>query len=139
LTAVATEAFRSFGDALAAASGGSSREDRIFAQGLAYVRFALAEPAKFDLMWRYALIDREDPDYVAASRRAFGLLSQVTRGADPPEGGAKDPEMAPAIACWSIVHGFARLALDGAFGIEPGAAERAAEALLPRVLEHLRI
>ena len=48
LTAVAAEAFRRFGDALAESDPGGLRERRIRAQGLAYVRFALAERAKFD-------------------------------------------------------------------------------------------
>jgi hypothetical protein len=38
-----------------------------------------------------------------------------------------------------MVHGFARLALDGGFGTLPGAAESAADALLSAVLDHLRV
>jgi AcrR family transcriptional regulator len=139
LTAVATAAFRRFGDALAAADQGGDRAARVRAQGIAYVRFALAEPARFDLMWRYALIDRNDPDYAAAGRRAFELLDSAVRGDHAGGHGPNDVTVAPSIACWSIVHGFARLALDGAFGTEPGAAERAADALLPGVLDHLRV
>jgi hypothetical protein len=37
------------------------------------------------------------------------------------------------------VHGFARLALDGAFGLRPAAARAAAEALMPAVLGGLRL
>ena len=140
LTALATEAFRRFGDALEAADVGRDRAERIRSQGIAYVRFALAEPAKFDLMWRYALTNRDDPDYRKASSRAFAILDQVVRGkaaaARPPK---DDLEVASSIACWSIVHGFARLALDGVFGTGPGEAEAAAQALLPAVLDHLEI
>jgi AcrR family transcriptional regulator len=140
LTALATEAFRRFGDALEAADAGEDREARIRSQGRAYVQFALAEPAKFDLMWRYALTDREDPDYRAASSRAFTILDRLIRG----EAAAASPDqddisVAPSIACWSIVHGFARLALDGVFGTEPGEAEAAAETLLPVVMDHLKV
>jgi hypothetical protein len=53
--------------------------------------------------------------------------------------GPADLDAAPSIAAWSMVHGFARLARDGAFGSEPGAAERAAERLLPHVLDHLGV
>ncbi|HEY0324700.1 MAG TPA: TetR family transcriptional regulator, partial [Allosphingosinicella sp.] len=42
LTALATEAFRQFGDALEAADVGNDRTARIRSQGRAYVRFALA-------------------------------------------------------------------------------------------------
>lgn len=138
LTALATEAFRAFGDALEAADPGGSREQRIRAQGRAYVRFALDHRAKFDLMWRYVLIDREDPDYRAAADRAFLLLDRAVRGerASP---GPHDVSVAPSIACWSIAHGFARLALDGVFGTAPEDAERVAANLFPAVLDHLEV
>ena len=140
LTAVATEAFRRFGDALEAADRGGDRATRIRSQGLAYVRFALAERAGFDLMWRYAMIDREDPDYKVAGNRAFAILDRAARGEDAPQAdNPNDAAYAPSIACWSMVHGFARLAIDGAFGTEEGAAERAATALLPHVLDHLAV
>ena len=139
LTALAAEAFRSFGDALAASDTGGSRTERLRAQGMAYVRFALEEPAKFDLMWRYALIDRSDREYLEASRRAFAVLDRIARGEEAMKKGQSDPSVAPSIAAWSMVHGFSRLALDGAFGTEAGDAERAAEALLPLVLRHLDV
>jgi AcrR family transcriptional regulator len=143
LTALATVAFERFGDALASAESAAAlggRQARMQAQGRAYVRFALKERAKFDLMWRYALINREDPAYAAAARRGFWLLDQAVRGPDaPPFQSPTDPVLAPSIACWAIVHGFARLALDGAFGTDEEAPDRAAEALLPAVLQHLRV
>jgi AcrR family transcriptional regulator len=140
LTAVAARTLGAFADALEAADrSGGDRLERIRAQGAAYVRFALAERARFDLIWRYALIDRDDPDYAAAGRRAFDVLDRAVRGPDaaPSEPGELAP--APSIAAWSMVHGFARLALDGAFGVEEGAPERAADALLPLVLDHLAV
>jgi len=138
LTAVAAGAFRDLGDALEAAEAAGRREARILAQGLVYVRFVLANRARFDLMWRAALPDRDDPDYAQAAARAFLLLDRAVRGEEATEapGG---PETAPSIACWSMVHGFARLALDGGFGTGPGAAEAAAEAMLPAVHDHLAV
>jgi AcrR family transcriptional regulator len=136
LTALAAEAFRRFGDALERADRGGSRIERLRAQGLAYVRFALDERARFELMWRYALLDRDDPEYRAASSRAYAILDRAARGG--PAAPGEPAEIPAAIAAWSIVHGFARLVLDGAFGNEEGAAERAFRHLLPQVLEHLR-
>lgn len=140
LTAIATEAFRDFGDALAAADHGDDRVARIRAQGLAYVRYALDHPARFHLMWRKALLNVDDAAYAEAGHRAFLILDRAVRGEElalstPP----RDLALAPSIAAWSIVHGFAMLALDGAFGAEPGAADRAADALLPLVLDHLAV
>ena len=137
LTALATEAFQKFGDALEAGDPGGDRTQRIRAQGRSYVRFALAEPAKFDLMWRYTLIDRENPEYREASARAFTILDSLIRGPHATE--HDDISAAPSIACWSIVHGFARLALDGVFGAGPSETEAAVETLLPVVLDHLKV
>src|SRR3546814_11895228 len=63
LTAIATEAFRDFGDALAAADKGADRAARIRAQGVAYFRFAPDDPARFHLLWRKALLDKRAPGY----------------------------------------------------------------------------
>lgn len=136
LTAVATRAFRDFGDALEAGDTGEDRVTRLRGQGLAYVRFALANRARFELMWRKALLDRDDADFCEAGDRAFEILDRTARGDAPPAG----PDMiglAPSIAAWSIVHGFVELALSGAFGTGAEELEAATERLLPRVLDHL--
>ncbi len=136
LTAVATRAFRDFGDALEAGDVGLSRMERLRGIGMAYVRFALANRARFELMWRKAMLDREDPAFCEAGDRAFDILDRIARGVDAVEG----PDltvMAPSIAGWSIVHGFVGLALSGAFGTGPEELEAATEQLLPRVLDHL--
>lgn len=139
LTAIATAAFRELGDALeAAGQGAPTREERLGAQGHAYVDFAFRQPARFNLMWREALLDRDDPEYGAAASRAFLLLDRAVRGEDA-VGSPNDPAAAPSIAAWALVHGFARLALDGTFGSEPDAPRRAAEAMLGPVLSHLTI
>jgi AcrR family transcriptional regulator len=137
LTAVAAGAFRDLGDSLEAAGSAGGREARIRAQGIAYVRFALANRARFDLMWRAALLRRDDPDYAEAATRAFLLLDGAVRGGEAQ--GPGGPDTAPSIACWSMVHGFATLALDGTFGTDPGAPEAAVEGLLPAVLDHLTV
>lgn len=139
LTAVAAGAFRDLGDALEAASASGSRAERIRAQGLVYVRFALANRARFDLMWRAALLRRDDPDYAAAAKRAFLLLQRAVGGPASPAEAPGAPGTAAAIACWSTVHGFARLAIDGEFGTAPGDAEAAAGTMLPLVLDHLAV
>jgi AcrR family transcriptional regulator len=139
LTAVAAGAFRDLGDALETAQAAGGPETRIRSQGLAYVRFALANRARFDLMWRAALLNRDDPEYADAAARAFRLLDQTARGGEGEARAPIGPEIAPSIACWSMVHGFARLAIDGGFGTAPGAAETAVEELLPAVLDHLTV
>ena len=138
LTALAARAFQDLGDVLAADGGARDREARILEQGIAYVRFALAGPGRFGLMWRTALLDFSDRTLDSASRRAFHALDRLVRGEVAPLP-PSHPACAPSIACWSIVHGFATLALSGAFGPGPDAAERAAVQMLPAVLGYLRL
>ncbi len=137
LTAIAAEGFRMLGDALEAADVGEGRRSRVISMGGAYVRFALARPARFSLMWRKAILDTDDPALEEAGGRAFDMLDRVVRGDDARRTGPRDPALAPSIACWSIVHGFALLALDGAFGADEDAPELAAAQLLSPVLDHL--
>jgi AcrR family transcriptional regulator len=139
LTAIATAGFVDLAEALEAADAAPTRDQRIFNQGLAYVRFAIERPARFDLMWRDALLDTGDPGLAEAGRDAFMVLDRAVRGDNAPRSGRDDPAVAPSYACWAMVHGFARLALDGAFGDDAGAPARAAETLLPAVLRHLHV
>jgi len=139
LTAVATVTSRSFGDALEQADVGRDRIARLRAQGMAYVRFALANRAAFDLVWRRGLVDAEDVELKAANRRAFLILDRVVRGEDAGGGGPCEVGAAPSLAAWAMVHGFAQLALSGVFGDDEGAADRAVDALLPAVLDRLAL
>lgn len=126
LTAIAADSFALLEERLeAAARSGEMRQERLAFQGEAYVVFALDNPARFDLMWRAALLDQSDTAYVDAGNRAFASLDRLVRGEGALALPRTDPAMAPTIACWSIVHGLARLALDGAFGPLDGAARAA--------------
>ena len=138
LTAVATLGFKKLGDALAEADAAAGdRTSRIRGQGQAYLRFALAHPAEFDTMWRCARIDTVEPSYRENSRRAFGLLEAAVAGRpyepQSPLPGEADPR---AVACWSLVHGLARLALDGVFG-PPDAAHGAIDGMLGALMDCL--
>ncbi len=141
LTAIAAQAFADLADALEKADGstGPDREARIKAQGLAYVAFALDRPARFDLMWRKALLDNKDPHLSEAGDRAFEVLDRIARPEGIPSLGSRDPALAPSIAAWALVHGFARLAIDGAFGAEQDSAQIAARSILPLILDRLRL
>jgi AcrR family transcriptional regulator len=137
-TAIATAAFDELATRLEAASAdpAQSRMAGIRRQGLAYVKFALDYPARFDLMWRVALLDTDDEGYQRASGRALAALDRLVRGENAPRLEKGDPGMAPTIACWSLVHGFALLMIEGAFGGGEH-MNRAVSALLPAVLKHL--
>lgn len=60
-------------------------------------------------------------------------------GGERPTRALDSLDPAPTIACWSLVHGFARLALDGGVdgGLDDGAASASITALLPAMLDRL--
>ena len=120
LTAVAVLAFREL-DAVsgkAAADAGPDPQAKRIALGQAYIRYALDHRGRFDLMFRKALIDRDDPALKEAGERCFKGLVAIS-GGDP----ETDPQAeARAIACWALAHGLARLKIDGAL-LEDGDPE----------------
>src|ERR671929_1278117 len=73
LAALATRGFEQFGAAFEDAARDES--DPLAAMGLAYVRFALARPGRFRLMFGPGISDRSRfPELQAAAARAFGRL-----------------------------------------------------------------
>ncbi|RYY17324.1 MAG: TetR/AcrR family transcriptional regulator [Alphaproteobacteria bacterium] len=113
LTAIATRGFVEFGDAIEAATG-PDRRSTIVRRCHAYLDFALTKPGLFRLMWRKTALDMNDPDHLAAAHRVFDMTDRTIRGDDATYTRPDDPKLAPTIACWSMVHGFTMLVLDGA-------------------------
>jgi hypothetical protein len=104
---------------------------------MAYVRYAVANPARYDLMWRPTLFNATDPAYVAASLRAFLSLDRAVRGVSTvDETNPGSAEAAQSIACWSLVHGFTMLLLDGRLKtiLDRAPAGTSAETLLSAML-----
>jgi len=93
---------------LAAATQRAAAEGRgLEAMGLAYIGFALAEPAVFRLMFSDAVDKAAHPELAAAARGSFaGLRAAVAR--------VHGTERADAIAAgrWALVHGLAHLLLE---------------------------
>lgn len=99
LTALAEEGFDLLAEELAAAG------DDFAEMGVAYVRFAVAHQAHFEVMFRPDTHHRDDPALSAARSRAGAALS---RGAGSTAGDYTE------VAAWSLMHGFATLWLTGA-------------------------
>jgi AcrR family transcriptional regulator len=125
LTAIATRAFKELGqrlesaDAAALLSDGpieKRKHNRLKAQGRAYVDFAMARPSYFDLMWRCGVLDKNDPELQMAGEASFLVLRRAIEG-DLVD--VNEPISPEVIGAWSMVHGFARLSLDGAFAHKP--------------------
>ncbi|MFJ4899901.1 TetR/AcrR family transcriptional regulator [Streptomyces sp. NPDC088727] len=107
LTAIATEGYELFADALADAPDLRER-------GVRYVRFATEHPAHFQVMFRPELFRAEDPDLVAAKDRASVELRTGVSGLPTARRG-EDAGLA-GMAAWSLAHGFATLLLSGNLG-----------------------
>jgi AcrR family transcriptional regulator len=87
--------------------------DGLRAVGTGYLRFALAQPGVFRLMFRPELTRPADhPTLREAEARAFGtLLTTIVTCQKAGELPATDPRLLAA-ACWSTVHGLAVLHVE---------------------------
>ncbi|QPM92177.1 TetR/AcrR family transcriptional regulator [Pseudooceanicola algae] len=139
LTTLAAIAFARLADELESAdqAAGQGRRDRLMAQAAAYIDFATAQRALFDLMWRAPLLDLDDEGLLKEKARAFDCPDRLIRGADAPRIPHDDPAMAPTIASWSLVHGYVRLSLDGGLGHHLNTPATLSETLLPSMLDML--
>jgi AcrR family transcriptional regulator len=113
-TAIAREGFELLGAAMAEAElGDQPPRARFGAIGRAYVGFAVAHPAHFEVMWRNDLASRNDPDLHAAADATFDQLMTGVRAAQAEGWAAGADERSVAYLAWSSVHGLAVLWLNG--------------------------
>ena len=112
LAGVAELAFDRLADALSAAAAASTDAASALQDiGEAYVRAALAHPAQFRLMFGPMLARKAGhPGLQRAAERAFVVLLEAATAHAPARG------LELALAGWSLSHGAANLAIDGAFG-----------------------
>ncbi len=117
LTEVAILGFDGLRHALHAAGEVASMPGgRLRAQGIAYVRFALAHRGRFQLMFRHDLLQPDNERLESVGSAALAELETSMRtylGTDK----NANPKVLRAMVlnAWSTVHGFAHLALDGKF------------------------
>jgi AcrR family transcriptional regulator len=100
LTAIAVEG----NELLAASLAGAGRQDLV-ELGVHYVRFALAHPAHYEVMYRPDLLRTDDPVLLASQEKVAEVLSS---GVAMLPTGQTDP-VTVRIAAWSAAHGFATL------------------------------
>jgi len=133
LTAVAAGGFARLARQLRTASEGAP-PDRLAAIAAAYLDFARENGALFGIMWLRDLLDQSDPDYLSAGRDAFNVLEQAATGRGVAVAtGPRIPDPS-VIAAWSLVHGLARLTLDGALDTVPADYQARVLALAPRLM-----
>lgn len=108
LAALATRGFEQLGQRLLAADDGSSTGDALVAQGVAYVGFALDQPAMFQLMFSRFSDKSRYPLLQKAGENAYRLLENRVAAQVP-----KPRRMTLVAGSWALVHGLALLFLDG--------------------------
>lgn len=111
LTALAAEGYAGMTDALRAVD--RARPEGFLETGVAYIEWALAHPAHFQVMFRPDLVDEADP---ALQESLADLAAELMLGVADFSGHTAEgaPRTNPlALAAWSLTHGFATLALAG--------------------------
>jgi hypothetical protein len=88
-------------------------------------------------MWRMSQFDVDDPELMEQKHRALRALDRGLRGPDAHLPNGADPALLPSYAVWSLAHGYATLALEGA--IDYDGADPATSALLPEMLRLLDV
>ncbi|KBZ60674.1 hypothetical protein K875_03621 [Mycobacterium [tuberculosis] TKK-01-0051] len=114
LAAVAEQGFRDLhADLAAAADRVSDPRERVMELGRVYVRWAVAHPDHYQVMFGAESLKGEQPGVAVAGLAAFGdLLDAITRCQEAGIAGGRDPrEIAGPL--WSLVHGVASLAIGG--------------------------
>lgn len=153
---LATESFEALAGALGEArtrTGGDAGE-RLSALGVAYVRFAVRNPARFRFMFRPELRSGyrpelrrssegppaaptgEEPRRERAAMGAYRVLLDAVGECQRAGLAAPGDPATPALTAWSTVHGLSVLVLDGPGG-GPGSSAEEAERAAGAVTETL--
>lgn len=135
LAAVATEGFRTLREQLVTAWEEGGRGRAAFEMmGMAYVRFAVANPAHYRVMFG-GFVDPKacDPELAAEAAGAFQALVDALAVLQRDAIMRAEGTVQMARFVWAVVHGVAMLGIDGQLS-EPGAVE----ALMRYALERLR-
>jgi AcrR family transcriptional regulator len=138
LAAVATEGFRVLRQQLVTAweEGGHGRA-AFESMGVAYVRFAVANPSHYRVMFG-GFVDPKacDPELAAEAAGAFQALVDALAALQRDAVVRGDDTLKVARFVWAVVHGVAMLGIDGQLR-EPGGPNRVEE-LMRYALERLR-
>ncbi len=135
LAALSTEGFRTLRQHLVAAWEGGGRGPAAFeSMGVAYVRFAVANPSHYRVMFG-GFVDPKacEPELAAEAAGAFQALVDALTALQHDATMRADDTAKMARFVWAVVHGVAMLGIDGQLP-EPGGVEE----LMRYALERLR-
>lgn len=135
LAAVAREGFQAFSRDLSqawAAAGGGRAGFR--AMGAAYVKFAIANPSHYRVMFgAFKDLCERDPELAADAQASFQVLLDAVVTLQKDGLLRADPPQTLAQFIWAAVHGVAMLAIDGQLGPDPKAADTLVRFTLERL------
>jgi AcrR family transcriptional regulator len=135
LAAVATEGFRTLRQELVGAweEGGRGRE-AFEAMGFAYVRFAVANPSHYRVMFG-GFVDPEasEPELAAEGTAAFQALVAALVSLQRDRIVRADDTVKMARFVWAVVHGVSMLGIDGQLHEESGGVEELTRYALERL------
>jgi AcrR family transcriptional regulator len=141
LTEIAALGYQELADRLTLAGETGTAADRLKAQGVAYVRFAVDFPGRFHLMFRHDLLLRDQPSLEQATGRAWDALEKTVLAI---RGQSEDAELdaegeAMLIGIWSTAHGFAHLTLDKKLAriADCGSDDEMLDSLFPTIIDTL--
>ena len=119
LAEIAEQGFAAFRDALAQAaqSHPKNKVERLVEMGIAYVAFARRHRSHFKVMWEGGISKAKYPAVGQTAHQAYELLQQAATALLP----VAPPIQQQALVCaaWSVVHGYASLALEGELDVSP--------------------
>jgi AcrR family transcriptional regulator len=137
LAAAAAQGFRelygSVDAALAEAGTAATALERLAAAGRGYVRFAVASPGVFELMFRHERHAAQEPELLAAGADAFLQLVEIVATAQQAGWRAEEATGELAGVVWAAVHGVASLWIPGT--LATAVAFTGAEADLDHILD----
>jgi len=112
LAEIAEEGFGLFRDAMARVSQSHAKDKvkRLVEMGIAYVDFALEHRSHFKVMWEGGISKAKYPGVEKTAYEAYLLLEAAARDLLPMAQPGR--QQALIAAAWSLVHGYATLALE---------------------------
>ncbi len=134
LAAVAAEGFRMLREELSRAWEDGGRSLAGFeAMGAAYVRFAVAHPSHYRVMFGADISSADHAELADEGPGAFQVLVDALTALQEQELARRDDPQQMALFVWAGVHGVAMLALDGRLGQEPAAIDRLTQYTTDRI------
>jgi AcrR family transcriptional regulator len=124
LAAVAAEGFRMLRAELSESweRGGQGLQG-FRAMGAAYVRFAVAHPSHYRVMFGADILGAEHAELAVEGAGAFQVLIDAIVALQEQQLARRDNPRQMALFVWAATHGVAMLAIDGRLGGEPSAID----------------